>query len=177
MAPPRKRRRTSIASPQDISAETSSQATENVTSRPISQRHSIYSRPDSVVNNQPSEHALIANNGNGTSNSVNVLPPEFVLEYERLIKQQSNVAANNSNITDTVTTAHSASTSSQNVSQSTNLMETQTQFNNPAAFPEVQTTDTNLNTNIHQLVDKILIQDKNVNESPATCSSGSALSD
>jgi hypothetical protein len=56
-------------------------------------------------------------------------------------------------------------------------METQTQFNNPAAFPEVQTTDTNLNTKIHQLVDKILIQDNNVNESPATCSSGSALSD
>ena len=54
---------------------------------------------------------------------------------------------------------------------------TPTQFNNPAAFPEVQTTDTNPNTNIHQLVDKILIQDNNVNESPATCSSGSALSD
>ena len=98
MAPPMKRRRTS--SPQDTSAETSSQATENVTSRPIRQRHSIYSWPDSVVNNQPSEHALIANNnGNGTSNCVNVLPPECVLDYERLareiIKQQSNVAANN----------------------------------------------------------------------------------
>jgi hypothetical protein len=81
MAPPRKRRRTSIASPHNTSAETSSQATENVTSRPIRQRHSIYSRPDSVVNNQPSEHALIANNnGNGTSYSVNLLPPEFVLD-------------------------------------------------------------------------------------------------
>ena len=45
------------------------------------------------------------------------------------------------------------------------------------AFPEVKTTDTNPNTNIHQLVDKILIQDNNVNESPATCSSGSALFD
>ena len=35
-----------------------------------------------------------------------MLPPEFVLDYERLareiIKQQSNVAANNSNVTDTV---------------------------------------------------------------------------
>jgi len=103
-----------------------------------------------------------------------------VLDYERIargiIKQQSNVAANNSNVTDTVTPAHSVSTSSQDVSQSTNLMKTQTQFNNPAAFPEVQTTDTYLNTNIHQLVDNILIQDNNVNESPATCSSGSALS-
>jgi hypothetical protein len=79
MAPPRKRRRTS--SPQDTSAETSSQAAENKTSRPIRQRHSIYSRPDSVVNNQPFEHSLIANNGNGTSNSVNVLPPESVLDY------------------------------------------------------------------------------------------------
>ena len=112
-----------------------------------------------------------------------MLPPEFVLDYERLareiIKQQSNVhvAANNSNVTETVTTAHSDNTPGQDVSHSTNLMETQTQFNNPAAFPEVQTTETNLNTNIHQLVDKILIQDNNVNESPATCSSGSALSD
>jgi hypothetical protein len=98
---------------------------------------------------------LIANNnGNVTSNSVNVLPPDFMLDYERLareiIKQQSNVAANNSNVTDTVTTTHSDNASGQDVRQSTNLMETQTQFNNPAAFPEVQTTDINLNTNIHQ---------------------------
>ena len=141
MAQLRKRRRT--LSPQDTSAETSSQAAQNITSRPIRQRHSIYSRPDLVVNSQPSEYSLIANNNrNGTSNSINVLPLEFVPEYERIpreiIKQQSNLVANNSNVTDTVKTAHSASISSQDVGQSTNLLETQTQFNNPAACPEVQ---------------------------------------
>ena len=56
-------------------------------SRPISQRQSRYSRPDSVVNNQPSEQSIIANNNrNGTSNSINVLPPEFVLDYEILAR-------------------------------------------------------------------------------------------
>ena len=65
-----------------------------------------------------------------------------------------NCYQKNSNVTDTVTTADSASTSSPDVRQSTNLIETQTQFNIPAAFLEVQTKDTNLNTNIHQLVGK-----------------------
>jgi hypothetical protein len=54
---------------------------------------------------------------------------------------------------DTVTTTYSASLStstSHDFSQSIDLMETQTQLNSSAAYSEVQTTDTNLNTNIHQ---------------------------
>jgi len=108
------------------------------------------------------------NNGTVTSDYLNVLPPKFVLDYEKLareiIKQQNirQSTGNRSNVTDTVTTAHSASLStstSQDVSQATNLMETQ--LNSPATCPPVQTTETNLNTNIHQLVDKIVIQDNN----------------
>ena len=90
----------------------------------------------------------------------------------------SNVSGNMSNVKDTVTTTHSASLStstSHEISQSRNLMETQTQLNSPAAYSKVRTTDTNLNRHIHQLVDNILLQDHN--KSPVTCSSGRSLSD
>ena len=82
---------------------------------------------------------------------------------EKLLKKKEKKGqstGNRSNVADTVTTAYSASLStstSHDFSQSTNLMETQTQLNSPAAYSEVQTTDTNLNTNIHQLVDMTTI--------------------
>ena len=67
-------------------------------------------------------------NNNVTSDYINVLPSEFVLDYERLAREiikQQNIRK--SNVTDTVKTAHSTSISSPDVSQSANLMEIQTQ--------------------------------------------------
>lgn len=85
MVPPKKRRRTSGS--QDTSAEITSQATDKVAPRQIRKIHSVYSQP-ALVNNQTSEHAY---NDNGASHAVDVLPPAFVLDYERLAREISKM--------------------------------------------------------------------------------------